>query len=170
MNATIDALEDIYNGLGLILDGLYRLREETKTITGTVYKLYNRNEPDQFYIGSTVKTLNRRLSSHKQDARSRNSKLYQYMREKGFENFTIEPIETVECKDMSALRELEQRYIINLRPTLNYQRAYGFDKRNWEHNWRQANANKYKCNCGYHTYLKPDLTKHLRRKPTHNQI
>lgn len=34
---------------------------------GKIYKLYNEDEPDKCYIGSTVKELSRRYSQHKSD-------------------------------------------------------------------------------------------------------
>lgn len=145
---------------------------ENETIHGFVYKLYHIDQPNTFYIGSTIDRLSRRLSGHKAKARHGHCfKLYDFMRAQGIDCFTIEPIEEVDVNDKSELRFLEQRYIDQLKPLLNGYRAHTTveQRREQKRAWNQANANKFRCNCGYHTYNKPHLTKHLRIYPDHHQ-
>jgi len=149
----------------------------TQVITGRVYKLVNEQDPTQFYIGSTIKPLQCRLSCHRHRAAhinptsmsksrraGRRNKLYLQMSESPF---TIELLEEVACASLTELRQIEQSYLNRLTPPLNVNRAFSTDtetrltKAIADARWAQANQNKYCCNsCGYRTYHKSNWRKH----------
>jgi len=157
---------------------------ENETIHGFVYKLYHIDQPNTFYIGSTTKRLSRRLVEHRSEARKTRSKskVYRFMREQGADSFTIEPLEEVDVENQEQLRLIEQRYIEQLNPLLNDNRAhitaeqtreqiriYNQARREHIRAWGLANANKHRCSCGYHTHNKANLRSHLRSYPEHTQ-
>jgi len=81
---------------------------------GRIYRLIG---GDKFYIGSTVQSLSRRLSKHKSRSKEedrKNSKLYKYFTEIGWENVWIELIEEIEIKTRKELFDLECKYIRDL--------------------------------------------------------
>jgi hypothetical protein len=92
----------------------------------SIYKIYFDDHPD-FYIGSTVQRIKKRITRHKGDFKSgRNLQLYNFIREHG-DDWNIVKYEVLVCKDVSCTKEkceLEQKYIDELSPTLNYVRAY----------------------------------------------
>ena len=81
----------------------------------------------EFYIGSTA-DLKQRTGKHKQDCKTSNSKVYNFIREHGGWNnwnIDIELLTTgMEKKDRL---ELEQNYIDCLKPELNSNNALGLD-------------------------------------------
>jgi hypothetical protein len=81
---------------------------------------------DKIYVGSTKQSqLSKRMSGHRRDGdKGRTSKIYNHMREQGFEKFTILLIETVEVNDNDELRKLENDKIEEL-DTINN----GFNER-----------------------------------------
>lgn len=94
---------------------------------GFIYKISNNND-NRLYIGSTFKGINERFYQHKSNCRSENrtsSALYVAMREIGEGNFKIEVIEIIyNCTDKDELRKYEQKYIDELKPEFNCQRAH----------------------------------------------
>ena len=84
---------------------------------GRIYRIkYDENEK-LFYIGSTQKELNNRLSAHKSASVNGTTPFYKFMRENGRDNFSIECIEDNILIDQLIVRE---NYWINeLNPTLN---------------------------------------------------
>jgi len=87
---------------------------------GRVYRL---KCGDKYYIGSTVKALNDRLSGHKYYAKSKPYKCYKYFNEQGWDNVTIELLEEGEFENRKALYKREGEYImpyINDENCLNY--------------------------------------------------
>lgn len=88
-----------------------------------VYKIANTITGD-FYIGSS-KDIKRRWAKHKSPstwAYCPNSRLYQDMAQYGIENFILEIIE-----ETVNLKEREQYYIEQLKPSYNNYRAKGQD-------------------------------------------
>ena len=71
---------------------------------------------DKIYVGSTKQSqLSKRMSGHIGDCNNgRTSKIYNHMREQGFEKFTILLIETVEVNDVDEQRKLENDKIEEL--------------------------------------------------------
>ena len=74
---------------------------------GEVYILLNNNN---IYIGSTINIKNR-LITHKNAAKKGKSRLYNCIREEGFENFKHFTIEKITFTHIKELRELEQHYL-----------------------------------------------------------
>jgi hypothetical protein len=90
-----------------------------------VYKIWYDDAPDDFYIGSTKLTLGKRMTCHRSDCRrGRNSKIYNTMREKGINAFKYVLVDSkmVTCSDEQ--RKFEQKYMAELKPTLNSYRAF----------------------------------------------
>lgn len=88
-----------------------------------VYKITNTITGD-FYIGSS-QNIKRRWAHHKCPSvhkRKQNSKLYKAMASYGLDNFTFEIIERTDN-----LREREQYYIEQLKPSYNNNWAQGLD-------------------------------------------
>lgn len=99
--------------------------------TVKVYKIFNHiDETDkEFYVGSTKqKYLANRWGNHKSCCKKGlNRKLYNHMREKGIENFKCIQIhsEEIDDKDIDSQRAIEQKYVDELKPTLNINNAKG---------------------------------------------
>jgi len=93
-----------------------------------IYKIFNKDKPDIFYIGSTTRFSGRK-SHHKKNVNNKVGKrywtrLYVYIRENGgWDNFTIEIIESGDCETKQDIIIKEQEYIDNLEPDLNSNRA-----------------------------------------------
>lgn len=88
-----------------------------------VYKITNTITSD-FYIGSSS-NIQQRFVNHKKPStwsRYSNSRMYQDMAQYGLNSFTIEVIE-----ETDNLREREQYWIEQLKPTYNSNRAKGWD-------------------------------------------
>ena len=88
-----------------------------------IYKITN-NITGEFYIGSS-KDIKLRWASHKRPSAQKrlpNSKLYKAMASYGLDNFTFEIIEKTDN-----LREREQYYIEQLKPSYNNNWAQGLD-------------------------------------------
>ena len=89
-----------------------------------IYKIYDNNNKEEFYIGST-KNFSSRMSHHKKNVRNKVGKLYwckvyQYIRANGgWDNFTKDIIEAGTCSDCKFIKQKEQFYITLHKPTLN---------------------------------------------------
>lgn len=95
-----------------------------------IYMIFCEDEGvDEFYIGSSA-NLKDRIKKHKFacddiNCNNYNLKLYVYIRENfGFYNFTVKTLERYPCKNNLQLRQREQKWIDELKPTLNSLRAY----------------------------------------------
>ena len=99
------------------------------TYTAKIYKI-TCSCCKKIYVGScrNKKGLPNRMSNHRCDCnRGKNSKLYNHMREVGFDKFTILLIEVVEIEDIDEQRKLENDKIEQLDTInngLNTNRAY----------------------------------------------
>ena len=108
-----------------------------------VYKITNIITGD-FYIGSS-KNIKRRMACHKAPsmwAIHPNVKLYQAFIEYGLNNFTFEIFELVE--ETTMLKEKEQYYIEQLKPSYNDRRANGFDRMKYHKTHRDEELNRMK--------------------------
>jgi hypothetical protein len=95
--------------------------------TACIYKIYNKLNPEEFYIGSTIQSLTRRFQSHKalDSSKKTHISLYDVMLEKGFDKFDIELVCCYEnCENQKQLKILEQEVMDELKPTINKYRAY----------------------------------------------
>ncbi len=96
-----------------------------------VYKIYNKLNPEEFYIGSTIRSLSKRFQAHKTQP---TTSLHKFMLEKGFDNFDIELVCCYEnCENKIDLHKLEQEIIEELKPTINKYRAYNSEEYNKEY-------------------------------------
>jgi len=116
---------------------------------GKIYKIVNKNDPEEFYIGSTKNHLRLRWQQHKCDAKRKHGQLiYQRMNEIGFDSFQIVLIEDYPCNTKDELRKREDYFIGQLKPKLNKYRAYltEDEKREYQKNscknWREKNKEK----------------------------
>ena len=89
-------------------------------MTSFVYKLFCPEQPDDFYIGSTNRKLNRRTNEHKYDIRTKrwSKKKVDFFYNK-VNNIQCEIIATYFNIDKSELLRNERYYVENLNPTLN---------------------------------------------------
>lgn len=82
-------------------------------ITGRVYKIYSKDEPNKLYIGSTKYPLNNRLSRHKSDYKSKkHASCFDYIK---FNNYKMELIEKLEVENIPELRMRERFFILKFR-------------------------------------------------------
>jgi hypothetical protein len=84
---------------------------------GRIYCIKYKDDEKYFYIGSTEKEINERLSAHRSASLTQKTPFYTFMREKGRENFIIECIENNIPVDQLIIRE--DYWIKQLNPTLN---------------------------------------------------
>jgi len=93
----------------------------------TIYKIFNKEYPENVYIGSTKNLINR-IYLHKSNcnnilSKNYNSKLYLFIREKGgFNNFIFETIETYECLNHADALKHERHWYDFFNPDLNTNR------------------------------------------------
>jgi hypothetical protein len=72
-------------------------------------------EDEYFYIGSTIETLGRRLSRHKQDSKTfKTRRVYAHINELGWDSVRIELLESFSCNSRKELLEKENEYICSL--------------------------------------------------------
>jgi hypothetical protein len=89
-----------------------------------IYKIENKTDNEQFYIGSTL-NLSRRKSHHKKNVKNKVGKLYWcklyvYIRNHGgWDNFNFTKIDEIEINLLSEGTQYEQSIIDELKPTLN---------------------------------------------------
>jgi predicted GIY-YIG superfamily endonuclease len=98
-----------------------------------IYKISDKNNPEQFYIGST-KCFSRRKSHHKKNVTNKRgkrywTKLYVYIRQNGgWDNFTMESIQISEYETKHDALKDEQAFINDLKPPLNINNAISTSK------------------------------------------
>ena len=86
---------------------------------GKIYKVFNSINND-FYIGSTTRTISYRMKEHRADGKRRpHLPLYKAMVEYAKEYFYIELLEKHPCNDKEELDRKEGEYIRSLNPVMN---------------------------------------------------
>ena len=130
-------------------------------IIGRVYAIV-RNDSTYLYIGSTSRLVRLRVNAHRFDQRRKNSRLYRYLRQHGFDNFQFEIIDVLVCTRYE-LRTAEDKYIRIFNPCLNSIRACTTNLADVE-NGRPRNRDR--CNTYYRTHRKVilDRNRALREK------
>ena len=89
-----------------------------------VYKMWHEDDPTQFYVGSTTRTLQLRLEYHLEDlVKYPDRKLYKYLQGKDVSKIQIVELERIPFQSVPALRLREDYYIHTLKPSLNCIRA-----------------------------------------------
>lgn len=102
----------------------------------SVYRIYDINEPKQFYIGS-CKDFKKRKIDHRNRCKIDNQKFYQYIRNNGgWDNFKMELLEY--CLEY---QEREIELIKTLKPPLNSY-VYNFNKKEYIKEYHQQNRDK----------------------------
>jgi predicted GIY-YIG superfamily endonuclease len=112
----------------------------------TIYKWIHSTLPLDFrYVGSTS-DMKQRKKQHKSDCHNENSKnhnaqIYKIMREYGFENFIMVPIEIVKNITKTEARIIEENYRMDLEANMNMRRCftseeeYEKNRKKWKHNF-----------------------------------
>ena len=87
-------------------------RNKTDYKNGTIYKTLN-HVTDEVYVGSTVRSLSKRMYEHKEVFHSNwtSYAIYSHMRESGCESFYIEFVEPYPCSTKEELRAKEGEWI-----------------------------------------------------------
>ena len=99
----------------------------------TVYLIYHEGSEvgKDCYVGSTSQSLKKRLGEHRSVASqpgNEKNKLYRRMREVGWENWVIRPLETMTCSE-DEIRKLERMWFEELRSDLNSKLPIRFGKK-----------------------------------------
>jgi len=84
---------------------------------GRIYRLYYKTDPSKCYIGSTRKTIHKRLGDHRSMSNAGTTPIYRFMRENGKDNFDIECLEDAIPIDQLIVRE--NYWIAEHNPPLN---------------------------------------------------
>jgi len=135
----------------------------------SVYKIYDKNNEDNYYIGSTNNFYDRKIN-HKLNCKKKGYKLYNYINENGgWDCFKMEVLEY--CLNY---REREIELIKQLHPPLNTN-WYNFNrkeyKKNYSKKYREENkeeinkkaTQKITCECGCIT-TKRNIARHKKTK------
>lgn len=88
----------------------------TQGLHGIVYKL---SCGDACYIGSTLRPLRRRLQDHKEKYKNGKNRLYEFIRNVGWNNMKVEVLEEKQFKTRVELRTREKYFYDLLKPSLN---------------------------------------------------
>jgi hypothetical protein len=91
---------------------------------GKIYKIYNIDETDKFYVGSTIDTIWRRFYGHKTKSKKATSFFYQEVRRLGWNKFKIEVIEQFPCNNKQELFAEEERIRSETDAFYNTNRTY----------------------------------------------
>ena len=132
---------------------------------GRVYKV--EVNKDDFYIGSTIKSLKERQTLHNIRLKEniRKNKLYETCRKHNITKIGCLLLEEREIEDIDEIRQLEQEYITNLQPTLNSYAAYATEEdrkeylKEYNKEWRENNREK--CN-EYNKEYKKQNKEHIK--------
>lgn len=116
---------------------------ENEMLDGVIYKIEICNE---FYIGSTIQKLYKRLNKHISNLKdiNKNAKLYKTCRINGITNITLIELEKIKVNNKLELNIIEQKYINELKPTLNSKRAYRTEEESRSRHKEYKNKNKEK--------------------------
>ena len=134
---------------------------------GYVYKLYC-EELNDFYIGSTTRTLQLRLNEHKSNIRTKKNKLYFF---DYLENLKIELIEIFEFQTRKDLFYRERKWYEKLKPKINnccpirYKGEY--DKLYYRQNRTKINNRRkqhYECEFCFKLYSLRHKARHQKSK------
>lgn len=87
-------------------------------IKGIIYEIYIDSQPHIKYVGSTIKTLEKRWKEHKKDWKLQGQviSIYKYFEEFDIDNFQIRVIKEYDVIDSKHLKVYEQLWIYKLKP------------------------------------------------------
>ena len=138
----------------------------------TVYMLCRKGKKEDgagIYIGSTFKTLEKRLSGHRSDAQSLKnggSKVYKRMREIGLQNWKMVPLLTFAC-DKKTILEFEKQWIGLIGADLNMISPITDQK---EYNAAYHKANKVAINQRHTDYRQNNRDAILKQKAEYRMV
>jgi hypothetical protein len=89
-----------------------------------IYKIYNIDEPEKFYVGSTANSIWRRLYTHKVQSKISKAFFYTEINRLGWDKFNIEVIENFPCNNKQELFAEEERIRSETNAYYNTNRAY----------------------------------------------
>ncbi len=92
-------------------------RIKEKENIGRIYRVICTLDETKFYIGSTKKTIKKRLGDHRSTSNTGTTPFYTFMREQGKDNFDIECVEDNIPAEQLIIRE--NHWIAELKPSLN---------------------------------------------------
>lgn len=101
---------------------------------GKIYKLVN-SVDSEIYVGSTTQTLENRLREHMDQSKlskNQTAKLFMHLTPIGFDKVFIELLETYPCNSNRGLRIREQKWMDELKPSLNTLPAFLTDEQRKE--------------------------------------
>lgn len=92
-----------------------------------IYKVFEVDNPNNFYIGSTKQELKRRMYGHGASSKIKNNKFHTELKNKGIDKFDIGLIRECEVNNKDEQLIEEQKTIDEFKPSLNDVRAKGLD-------------------------------------------
>lgn len=113
-------------------------RSESNFRNGKIYQIKSLLDGAQFYYGSTVTSLSKRLTCHKWQATHdpKNMRVYEYFNTHGWINAKIELVENYPCDSLEELLKRERELIDRDMPTLNTAKPFVTEEE------KQATLNK----------------------------
>ena len=91
---------------------------------GKIYKIFNIDEPEKFYVGSTTMKLWHRLGGHKSLCKKSNRFFYQEVKKLCWDKFKIELIENFPCNNRQELFAQEEKVRSQTNAYYNMCRAF----------------------------------------------
>lgn len=117
---------------------------------GKIYKLYNKDEPNKVYIGSCIKTLKRRYSSHKNTLNCVSKQLFQDDKTpiiELIENYSCNSKYELECRERYWMEQYPER--INYKvPTRTREEYFEENKDKIKKYRKEYKQRRIICNCG----------------------
>jgi hypothetical protein len=119
------------------------MTEYNKYNDAKIYKLSS-SVDDEFYVGSTINTLNRRFYDHKSLAKSKHDRpIYKHFNNIGWDKVSISLVCDFKCNTMKELLQEEDRHIVLLKPSLNLKRASRSSNEYYQDNKDKIKAYKH---------------------------
>jgi len=110
----------------------------------TIYSIVCKTNPELIYVGST-QDYKKRVWTHSSASKENPKKIYELIRSNGgWDNFVMSPIKTFECDTREQGREEEDKYIVEMKATMNTIRATFDIKRKQEYDRKYIGENKEK--------------------------
>jgi len=110
----------------------------------TIYSIVCKTNPELIYVGST-QDYKKRVWTHSSASKENPKKVYELIRSNGgWDNFVMSPIKIFECDTREQGREEEDKYIVEMKATMNTIRATFDIKRKQEYDRKYIGENKEK--------------------------
>ena len=123
-----------------------------------IYKIYNIDEPEKFYVGSTANSIWRRFYNHKAMSKKCKSFFYTEVNRIGWDKFKIEVIENFPCNNKQELFAEEERIRSETKAYYNTLRAYITEEQRANY-YSQHKEERYQ----YRTQHKQEITKYQKK-------